>query len=73
MKKDQNEGEGSKSAARNYDKAATDHAKSGHVEGEAKQAREAVEGKEAGELREAEREGKQRIAEEDPEVRGKAR
>jgi hypothetical protein len=71
MKKDRNEGEGNKTAARNYDEAATKHAKSGQVGDEAKRAREAVEGDEAGKLREAERAGKQRIAEEDPEVRGK--
>ena len=64
-----NEGEGSKTAAKEYDDRATQHAQSGEVPREAKEAREAVEGAEADTLREAEAEGKKHIQEEDSELR----
>jgi hypothetical protein len=53
-----NEGEGSKSAARNYDKATEAYVKSGKVEKAAEEAKKAVEGPEGKELREAEEKGK---------------
>ena len=68
-KRDQNEGEGNKTSAKEYDEKATKFARSGQVDEKAKQARQAVEGPEGEKLREAEREGKGKIAEEDPEVR----
>ena len=53
----QNEGEGNKTAARHYNQATTEYAKSGKAEQAAKQAEQAVEGAEGKELRQAEREG----------------
>ncbi|HZS82494.1 MAG TPA: hypothetical protein VFA50_06465 [Stellaceae bacterium] len=64
-----NEGEGSRTGARQYDKAAERFAKSGKVEEKAREAREAIEGKEGKELAEAEAAGKRHIAEEDPEIK----
>jgi hypothetical protein len=63
-----NQGEGNKSAARDYNKKATEHARQGDVEREAREASDAVD-IEGGELRKAEQAGKEHIAEEDPEVR----
>jgi hypothetical protein len=51
----ENEGEGSRSAARNYDKATEQYVKSGRVEEAAKKAEAALSGPEGDELREAER------------------
>jgi hypothetical protein len=53
-----NEGEGSRTAARRYDEAATAFAHSGKVKQAAAAARRAVEGPEAADLKEAERQGK---------------
>ena len=55
-----NEGEGNKTAARHYNEATTEFAKSGKVEEKAKEARKALEGKEGDKLRKAEREGAQK-------------
>ena len=52
-----NEGEGNKTAAREYNKDTTAFAKSGQVEGKAREAKQAVEGKDGDKLRDAEREG----------------
>ena len=52
-----NEGEGNKTAARNYNKETTDFAKSGAVKEKAEEARKAVDGKEGEKLRDAERDG----------------
>ncbi len=49
-----NEGEGSRSAARNYNKATEQYVKSGRVEEAAKKAEAALDGPEGNELREAE-------------------
>lgn len=57
----QNEGEGSRTAARRYDEAVEKTVKSGRVEELAKKAEEALEGPEAEELREAEERGKRDI------------
>jgi uncharacterized protein YdaT len=54
-----NEGEGSKTAARTYNRSAQEFARSGKVKEAAKRAREDVEGERAAELRDAERRGKQ--------------
>jgi hypothetical protein len=50
----ENEGEGSRSAARNYDNATEQYVKSGRVEEAAKKAEAALDGPEGDELREAE-------------------
>lgn len=50
----ENEGEGSRSAARNYDEATEQYVKSGRVEKAAKEAEAALEGPEGDTLREAE-------------------
>jgi len=55
-----NEGEGNKTAARHYNEATTEFAKSGKVDQKAQEARRAVEGKEGDRLRKAEREGLQK-------------
>ncbi len=52
-----NEGEGNKTAARHYNEATTEFAKSGDVDAKAKEARKAVENDDSGKLRKAEREG----------------
>jgi hypothetical protein len=64
-----NQGEGNKTAAREYNREATEHAKSGKVDEAAREAEDALGGDEARELRKAEEEGKAHIAEEDPELR----
>jgi hypothetical protein len=53
-----NEGEGNRTAARQYNKDQQEFIKSGKVEEAAKEARKAVEGDESGKLRRAEREGR---------------
>lgn len=58
MTKDRkNEGEGSRTAAREYNKDAQEFARSGKVEKSAEKAREAVEGEEREALQRAEKEG----------------
>jgi hypothetical protein len=64
----ENQGEGNKTAAKEYDDAATQHAHSGAVAKEAKDARDALEGTDGQKLRDAEAEGKKRIKEEDSEL-----
>jgi len=64
-----NEGEGNRTAAREYNHAQQDFADSGKVEEKAKAARKAVEGGEAKELHDAELIGKRHVAEEDPEIK----
>ena len=66
--RDENEGEGNRTAAREYDERATEHARKGDVHAEAERAREALEGTDADTLRDAELEGKKRAKEEDPEI-----
>jgi hypothetical protein len=65
----QNEGEGNRTAAREYNKATTEFAQSGQVEGKAREAERAVDGKEGEELRAAERKGQQHSHGEDPQLR----
>ena len=64
-----NEGEGNRTAAREYNDAQHDFARSGKVAEKAKAARKAAEGVEADELRDAELIGKRHAAEEDPEIK----
>jgi hypothetical protein len=61
-----NEGEGSRSGARAYDQASEKFAKSGKVEGKAREARQAIDGPEGKELERAEAEGKRHAKGEDP-------
>ncbi len=65
----QNEGEGNRTAAREYNKAQHDFARSGKVEEKAREARRAVEGAEGKELRDAELVGKRHAAQGNPEVK----
>jgi hypothetical protein len=68
--KDQkNEGEGNRTAARQYNETQRRFVKSGKVEEKAKEAERAVEGKEGDALREAELIGKRHSHEEDPEIK----
>ena len=62
----ENEGEGNKTAARHYNEAQADFAKSGKVEDKAREALEAVEGPEGKELEKAEAAGKSHSHGEDP-------
>ena len=62
---DENEGEGSRTAARHYDEATREYVESGRVDQAAKEAERAYESEEGDELREAEREG--RTTEPEPE------
>jgi hypothetical protein len=55
----QNEGEGSRTAARRYNQATEDYARSGKVEPKAREAQEALDSDEADDLYEAEQIGKQ--------------
>jgi DUF2934 family protein len=62
-----NEGEGNRTAARQYNEAQQRFVRSGKVEKKAREAQKAIEGEEGKELREAELVGRQRVAEKDPE------
>jgi hypothetical protein len=68
----QNEGEGSRTAAAKYDREAQRFAQSGKVEQKAREARDAVEGPEGQELAEAEAQGRRHSKGEDPEVKRKS-
>lgn len=56
-KEQKNEGEGNRTAAREYNKDAQEFARSGKVEKSAEKARKAVEGEEGESLKRAEKEG----------------
>ena len=66
------EGEGNRTAAREYNKATEEFVKSGKVEKAAQDAERAVEGKEGAELSRAEQEGKRHSHGEDPKLKGGA-
>jgi hypothetical protein len=68
-----NEGEGNKTAAREYNRETTAFTKSGQVEGKAQEAKQAMDGKEADAMRKAEREGKSHSHGEDRLLKGGAR
>lgn len=70
-KSNQNEGEGSRTAARQYNDATERFAKSGRVQESGERARKAVEGGEKAELEQAERVGKSKMREEDPAIERK--
>jgi len=61
-----NEGEGSRSAARAYNKGVQDFEKTGQVERKAREAAKALDGPEGRSLREAEEAGKRHSHGEDP-------
>ena len=63
--KDENEGEGNKTAARRYNTDQQEFVKDGKVDEAAKKARDALEGKEGDELEKAEEEGRSRAREAD--------
>jgi hypothetical protein len=63
-----NEGEGSRTAARKFNKQAREFAQSGKVDSAAKKAKEALQGPERKELKEAEAKGQERAREQDPAV-----
>jgi hypothetical protein len=65
----QNEGEGNRTAARRFNEAEQRFARSGKVEEKAKAAERALEGKEGEALKEAELIGKRHAADEDPDVK----
>lgn len=64
----QNEGEGNKTAAREYNKAATQFAESGQVERKADEALKARQGSEGRQLDQAEQVGKSKAKGEDPQI-----
>ena len=66
-RKDQNQGEGNREAAKRYNEAQRTFVKKGHVEERAKKAREEVE-RDPATYAAAERAGKARAAEDDPQV-----
>lgn len=66
-----NEGEGSRSAAREYNRGVQAFERTGQVESKAREAAKALDGPEAAELRRAEEEGKRHAKGEDPELRAK--
>ena len=65
---DQNEGEGSRSAARDYNERTERFVRGGQVDASARAAERAVEGAEGASLREAEKAGKKHSHGEDPEI-----
>jgi hypothetical protein len=71
MASQKNEGEGSRTAAREYNEATKRFVDSGRVPESGKRAKEAVEGSEKAELEQAERIGKSKMREEDPAVKRK--
>ena len=68
-----NEGEGNKTAAREYNRDTTAFTRSGRVEGKAREAEQAIESAEADALRRAEREGKSHSHGEDKLLKGGAK
>lgn len=68
-KAERNEGEGNRTAARQYNKAQQKFVRSGAAESKGREARKALEGEEGAELRDAELVGKRHAAEEDPEIK----
>ncbi len=67
-----NEGEGSRSGAKQYNEATQRFAKSGKVGEKAREAKDAVEGDEQSELADAEAEGKRHAHGEDPALKKKS-
>lgn len=68
-----NEGEGNKTAAKEYNKETTAFAKSGQVDSKAREAKDAIDGKDGDKLRDAEREGQSHSHGEDRLLKGGSR
>jgi len=66
--KQRNEGEGNRTAARVYNRATKEFARSGKVEEQAKRAEQAIEGPQRTELERAEQAGRNKSRGEDPAV-----
>ena len=66
--KQRNEGEGNRTAARVYNRATKEFARSGKVEEQAKRAEQAIEGPQKADLERAEQAGKSKSRGEDPAV-----
>jgi hypothetical protein len=66
-----NEGEGNRTAAREYNQAQQRFVESGKVDEKAREAEEALRGPERSELEQAELVGKRHVAKEDPEIKRK--
>ena len=66
-----NEGEGNRTAARDYNKATEKFTKSGRVQEQAERAKKAVDSKQRAELDRAERVGKSKARGEDPALKRK--
>ena len=66
-----NEGEGNRTAARQYNEDQQRFVESGKVDEKAREAEKALDGDERGELEQAELVGKRHAAKEDPEVKRK--
>lgn len=64
-----NEGEGSRTADKQYREGVRDHVQHHDVQGDARRARDAVDGPEAEELRRAEEAGRRHAKGEDPQVK----
>lgn len=64
----ENQGEGNRKAADQYNEATKEFVKTEDVSGKAKEARDALDSAEGSELRSAEEKGKQKAHEEDPQV-----
>ncbi len=73
MPNQKNEGEGNRTAAREYNEATKRFTQSGRVEKSGKEAKQAVEGGEKAELERAEKTGKSKMREEDPAIERKKR
>jgi hypothetical protein len=71
MGKNANEGEGNKTAAREYNESQQRFVKSGQVDEKAREAEQALDSPERGEMEKAEAVGKRHMAEEDPEVKNR--
>ncbi len=66
--KQRNEGEGNRTAARAYNKATKEFARSGQVEEQAQRAKQALDGPQRADLERAEQAGKSKSRGEDPAV-----
>ena len=73
MPHQKNEGEGNRTAAKEYNEATKRFTQSGRVEESGKAAKRAVEGSEKAELERAEQAGKSKMREEDPAIERKRR
>ncbi|HYG86336.1 MAG TPA: hypothetical protein VD978_08770 [Azospirillum sp.] len=71
MAEDRNEGEGNRTADRQYREGVKEHVQHHDVQGAAQRARDAVDGPEGNELRRAEEEGKRHSKGEDPKLHEK--